>query len=111
MFAPASLTPAQLVALGRADAPGPSWGAPAPARRVGSDGFDRFAGTLREAIGNVDSAQKEAGAQVEAFVAGEQENLHEVMIAMNQARLYFQLMTEVRNRGLETYQELMRMQV
>jgi len=30
---------------------------------------------------------------------------------MNQAKLHFQLMTEVRNRSLETYQELMRMQV
>ena len=33
------------------------------------------------------------------------------MISMNQAELYFQMMTEVRNRLLETYQELMRMQV
>ena len=70
-----------------------------------------FSSTLQDAIDQVDGAQKEADAQVTAFIAGEQENLHEVMISMNQAQLSFQLMTEVRNRMLETYQELMRMQV
>lgn len=79
-------------------------------RHLAIDG-PSFADTLRDAVHDVDAAQKTADAQVEAFVAGEQENLHEVMIAMNQAELYLQLMTEVRNKMLETYQELMRMQV
>lgn len=70
-----------------------------------------FGDTLRDAVNQVDEAQKAADQQIEAFVAGEQENLHEVMISMNQAKLAFQLMTEVRNKTLETYQELMRMQV
>lgn len=89
---------------------------------AGSDGFARtpigggaegtgFADTLSDAIGKVDASQKVADEQVEAFIAGEQENLHEVMISMNEAKLHFQLMTEVRNRMLETYQELSRMQV
>lgn len=70
-----------------------------------------FGNALAEAINEVDGAQKVADDQITAFVAGEQENLHEVMISMNQAELYMQMMTEVRNRMLETYQELMRMQV
>ena len=70
-----------------------------------------FGATLKDAVDRVDGAQKAADGQVEAFVAGEQENLHEVMISMNQAKLAFQLMTEVRNKSLEAYQELMRMQV
>lgn len=70
-----------------------------------------FGDTLKDAVGQVDDAQKTADQQIEAFVAGEQENLHEVMISMNQAKLAFQLMTEVRNKALETYQELMRIQV
>lgn len=72
---------------------------------------DDFAATLGDAIDRVDGMQKTANAQIEAFVSGENENLHEVMIAMNEAELSFQLMTEVRNKVLETYQELMRMQV
>ncbi|MEM1042276.1 MAG: flagellar hook-basal body complex protein FliE [Bacteroidota bacterium] len=71
----------------------------------------RFSDTLAAAIGEVDTAQKVADENVEAFIAGEQENVHEVMISMNEAKTHFQLMTEVRNRMLETYQELMRMQV
>ncbi len=70
-----------------------------------------FGDTLKDAVNQVDAAHKGADGQIEAFVAGEQENLHEVMISMNQAKLAFQLMTEVRNKTLETYQELMRMQV
>ncbi len=70
-----------------------------------------FGSALDHAIGQVDEAQKAAAGQVNAFIAGEQENLHEVIIAMNQAEIYLQMMTEVRNRMLETYQELMRMQV
>lgn len=70
-----------------------------------------FGDALTEAIDQVDGAQKDAEGQINAFVAGEQENLHEVMISMNQAELYLQLMTEVRNKMLDTYQELMRMQV
>ena len=70
-----------------------------------------FGDTLADAVGRVDQAQKAADAQVEAFVAGETENAHEVMIAMNQAELHFKLMAEVRNKLLDGYQELMRMQV
>lgn len=70
-----------------------------------------FGETLRTAVDRVDGAQKAADAQVEAFVSGETENTHEVMIALNQAELHFQLMTEVRNKLLDGYQELMRMQV
>lgn len=84
-----------------------------PRPRGAEEGSERpsFGDTLRSAVGQVDEAQKAADSQIEAFVAGEQENVHEVMIAMNEAKLSFQLMTEVRNRMLETYQELMRMQV
>ncbi|MFW5973428.1 MAG: flagellar hook-basal body complex protein FliE [Bacteroidota bacterium] len=70
-----------------------------------------FGDTLKDAVSQVDGQQKSADSQIEAFVAGEQENVHEVMISMNQAKLSFQLMTEVRNKALETYHELMRMQV
>ncbi len=80
-------------------------------RPGGTEGPKSFGSALGQAIEQVNGAQKAAADQINAFVSGEQENLHEVMISMNQAELYFQMMTEVRNRLLETYQELMRMQV
>jgi flagellar hook-basal body complex protein FliE len=79
-------------------------GAPAP-------GGLPFSDTLRQAVDTVDAAHKASEAQVEGYVAGQIENVHEVMIAMNKAELHFQLMTEVRNKLLDSYQELMRMQV
>ncbi len=90
---------------------------PGPERQLPTPQFDdqddtpSFTKTLANAIDSVDGAQKLADQNIESFVAGETEDLHEVMISMNQAKLHFQLMTEVRNRSLETYQELMRMQV
>lgn len=70
-----------------------------------------FQNAFSYAIEQVDMAQTEAGQEVEAFIAGEQENLHEVMIKLNQAKISFHLLTEVRNKMMDTYQELIRMQM
>ena len=78
----------------------------APTRPTGP----AFSETLGQALGEVDASQKAADGQVAAFVSGETESVHEVMIALNQAELHFQLLTEVRNKLLDGYQELMRMQ-
>lgn len=83
------------------------WDLPTPAGPGGAD----FGNALKDAVERVDATQKAAEGEIEAFVAGKQENVHDVVIAMNEAKLSFQLMTQVRNRLLETYQELMRMQV
>lgn len=47
---------------------------------------------------------------VQQLALGEPSNLHEVMIRLEEARLSLQLMVQVRNRVLEAYQEVMRMQ-
>lgn len=108
---PPSMNVAQLQRLQQAFPTDDVQSLPQPRQQSeGSDGTS-FTDTLQEAIDTVDGAQKAAEGQIEAFIAGEQENLHEVMIAMNQAKLHFQLMTQTRNKLLETYQELMRMPV
>ncbi len=70
-----------------------------------------FSETLKGLIDQVNELQKNSGVQIQEFVAGRQGNLHEVMAAIEEAQLGFQLMVEVRNKLLESYQELMRMQV
>lgn len=70
-----------------------------------------FGDTLEKAIDSVNESQEVANEKISAFVSGEEQNLHEVMISMNQAKMQFELMNEVRNRGLEAYRQLMRMQV
>jgi flagellar hook-basal body complex protein FliE len=48
---------------------------------------------------------------VNGVLSGQNVSLHQTMIAMEEASISFQLMVEVRNKLLESYQELMRMQV
>lgn len=74
-------------------------------------GGPSFGDTLEQAIDSVDQTQEGANEKVSAFIAGEEQNLHEVMISMNQAKLQFELMSEVRNKGLEAYQKLMQTRV
>lgn len=52
-----------------------------------------------------------ANLEIQKLAAGSSQNLHEVMIHMEEARLSFQLLAQVRNRIMEAYQEIMRMQV
>jgi flagellar hook-basal body complex protein FliE len=74
-------------------------------------GTPKFADTLSGLVGQVDGLQKEAAKSIEGFIAGEEANLHDVMASMEEAQLSFQLMMEIRNKLLEGYQEVMRMQV
>jgi flagellar hook-basal body complex protein FliE len=49
--------------------------------------------------------------QVQQLALGQTDNLHQVMIGLEEARLQFDLVLQVRNKLLEAYQEMMRMQV
>jgi len=68
-------------------------------------------GVVGEVIRAVDAKQKEAKATRTAFLTGESGNLHQTMIASQEASVSFTLMVEMRNKVLEAYQELMRIQV
>ncbi len=70
-----------------------------------------FDNVLGELVKDVNAKQLEAGGKVRAMLAGEEIPLHRVMIAAEEASVSFQLMVEVRNKLLDAYQELMRMQV
>lgn len=70
-----------------------------------------FGDMLSNAIDSVDNQMDSADQKVADVVAGKSENIHDVMISMQKAQLSFQLMTEIRNKAIETYQELSRMQI
>ena len=48
---------------------------------------------------------------VQRLASGDTSNLHEVMLGIERARMQFQLLVQVRNRVLEAYQDVLRMQV
>lgn len=70
-----------------------------------------FGRALQGAISDVQSLQEKAGELSQRLVTGEVADVHEVMIAGEEASVAFELMMEIRNKLLEAYQEIMRMQV
>lgn len=81
--------------------------APAAATQAGPS----FAETLQQALAATNDLQLEAGRQAELLAAGLVDDAHTVTIAAERASLALQLTVAVRNKVLEAYQEIMRMQV
>ena len=80
-----------------------------PVKHVkGGPGFNDL---LKNAVEAVNAMQHEAGRLEDAVAKGESVNIHEAVIAGEKAGLSFQLLMQVRNKMIEAYQEVMRMQV
>ena len=78
--------------------------------KIGEEG-PSFADALTESLSKVNDLQKEADVAIKDFVSGETGNIHETMIAVNKADLAFRLTMQVRNKIVEAYNEVLRMQV
>jgi flagellar hook-basal body complex protein FliE len=83
---------------------------PAVADVVGKPGAD-FMALVGSGLAQADGSLKIADAQLRRLAAGEAIPLHDVMISLERARVDLMLVTEVRNRLVEAYQELTRMQL
>ncbi|WP_100373208.1 flagellar hook-basal body complex protein FliE [Bacillus sp. FJAT-45037] len=70
-----------------------------------------FKAALSEAVQNVNELQNISAIKTEQLAAGEIDNLHDVMITGQKASIALQATVEVRNKVMEAYQEIMRMQV
>jgi flagellar hook-basal body complex protein FliE len=70
-----------------------------------------FSDALTAAIEKVNSQQIQSEKATEALASGKAPDLHTVMITAEKATLSFQLAVQVRNKVMEAYQEIMRMQV
>lgn len=78
---------------------------------VSSSGGANFANMLGDFVNDVAAKQAAAGGAVTGLLSGQNVSLHQAMISMEEANVSFQMMVEVRNRLLDSYQELMRMQI
>jgi flagellar hook-basal body complex protein FliE len=95
------------IAAGIASAPvGPA--SAAPASRAGGPSFDAV---LEDSLRQVQQLQHDADRAITALASGGATSLHETMLAVEQADLSFRLMMQVRNKIVEAYQEVLRMQV
>ncbi|MFW6387485.1 MAG: flagellar hook-basal body complex protein FliE [Thermodesulfobacteriota bacterium] len=70
-----------------------------------------FADMLADAVNQTNEAQLDADKAAVALQTGKAENLHEVMLSMEEADISMRLMVQMRNKALDAYQEIMRMQV
>lgn len=87
-------------ALTKMPVPGSSTAAPDTAFNTVLDSLDRL------------NTQMHANDQsIQQLALGGTDNLHQVMMTLERTRLTFELALQVRNKALEAYQELMRMQV
>lgn len=70
-----------------------------------------FGSVLADAIGRVDQFQQNAQSSIGKFLSGEDEEVHKVALATEQASMSLDLFLQVRNKVVSAYQEVMRMQM
>lgn len=70
-----------------------------------------FSTWLKNEISTANTQVNQADTKLREFALGKTDNVHEVMMALEKAKTSFELVVEVRNRLLEGYQEIMRMQI
>lgn len=76
-----------------------------------SAGESSFADTLKKAINEVNDMQQVANKKAQDLAVGRTDNVAEVMIATEKADIAMRVMVQVRNKVIDAYNEIMRMQV
>lgn len=107
------LTPREIPGLAE-DSPAFRTGAVAPGVQTGATTATEktgFSKVLSQAVSEINGKMQTAQAEQTKVLTGESTNLHQAMISMQEANVAFSLMVEVRNKLVESYQEMMRMQV
>ena len=89
--------------IGSMPAAGPRAVEPSPASGFGS--------LLREGLENVSALERSADAAATGFAVGDGTKVHEVMIAGSKSQIAVELLSQLRNKAVEAYTEVMRLQV
>jgi flagellar hook-basal body complex protein FliE len=69
-----------------------------------------FADTLKNSLTKVNDMQTEKNAMIRSFASGETQNVHELMITLQKAGLAVSMTAAMRNKVMEAYRELSRLQ-
>jgi flagellar hook-basal body complex protein FliE len=77
----------------------------------GAGAPDAFANFMQNQISELNASVGAAESAMQSLASGKPVELHEVMISLERARLSVQTFVQVRNKLVESYQDLMRMQL
>ncbi|GGB56647.1 flagellar hook-basal body complex protein FliE [Fictibacillus barbaricus] len=72
---------------------------------------ESFKSFLKGALENINETQADSNKATQELMNGNMDNLHQVMITAEKASVTLQTTLEIRNKVVEAYQEIMRMQV
>ena len=75
------------------------------------DDGSSFFKVLKNSINQVNTHQQQADVAISNLVSGRTKNIHETMLAVERADASLKMLMQVRNKILDTYREIMRMQV
>lgn len=89
----------------------PSLNSVTPALQPGENKTEGFSEFLNRSIDEVNQLLGSADQSARDLATGKSENLHDAMITMEKAETAFKLLVQVRNKVIDAYQEVMRMQV
>ena len=78
---------------------------------TGAGAADGFGSAVKNAVESIEKSQQTANQEVAKAVTGESPDLHRTIIALQTADLSFQFALQVRNKVVNAYEEIMRMQV
>lgn len=70
-----------------------------------------FGEFLSESVAKVNSLQQEANVAMEKLASGESKNIHETLLAVEQADIAFRSMNQIRTKVIDAYKEIMKMQI
>jgi len=82
-----------------------------PAGVAGAEAGKSFADTLKESVANVNALQKQADVKAQELATGKTDNIQDVMVSAEKADIALRLMVNVRNKIIDAYQDIMKMQV
>ena len=75
------------------------------------DTTQSFQATLGSFINDVNNLQASADKQIDKMASGQSTDVHDVMIAMEKAKMSFDLLLQVRNKMLDAYKQIMQIQI
>ena len=89
----------------------PEWAMPSGGTAGVAPADAGFGRLISEGLAGVNEQLGASQVDLQRLATGDVQNLHQVMMRLEESRLSFQLLMQVRNRLLEAYQDVMKMQI